>query len=712
MASISGTPHSRQYVEFKEAFNAFRDGVNQRSPHIDRLFQSAQERYEALSPSTISDTHCLSRVISVLRQLWERVKALFCCYQIVQVSAEERSEIQKDWESLQQAYKVLRLNPVVIPPSPSRGKAPYKDPLSTPVAPKPTPAPRASPVAPAASVSKIAVGIKNAGNNCWCNAFLQLMMHTPQIRQAYERVANALAEDEPSQIRMAEECIRKQKEQCQLEDDALLKKYNHLPQSIVESRINAARSAMTTLRPLNQKETFKVLFERKFKPAPDQPLPSIEIPPQEDQLPEVIFQEAFSQYLNTLLPAIFEMALPHLINKPKTLATSLDTLCLIAMRIAWTQASAATELPEKQRRALAKEAMSPMIHAHVAALIEAHPEDLLGPPPQPVSRAHIQSVEKTQASIREHGQHLKEVITRYEAGLVSHEPLPESISQNVRLAFHFLSPKNINPNKNRQEDAQEAFAILNTTYDFLFKENPPYALQATVHRTYHPHPTEELPEIARTNPKDFEARKMASLAARDNPLIPPSMPSNRLFSFLEEDHQITSEDTRFELQLSWEKPASSKTKISFETLFKNYFSQTYPVSSQEQPSAYMQPNGEVRSFVKIGETVSIEAPEEGFMVMLKRFDRCPRTGQLLKKTDPIEMPTRIELSERTYTLMNIVEHVSGTSSTQSGHYVDYLKDPETNQWYLANDSRVSHCTSKEIQTARKVGYLFYYARKV
>ena len=79
------------------------------------------------------------------------------------------------------------------------------------------------------------------------------------------------------------------------------------------------------------------------------------------------------------------------------------------------------------------------------------------------------------------------------------------------------------------------------------------------------------------------------------------------------------------------------------------------------------------------------------------------------------MPLQIQLPEEAgagnslYRLVSIVNHVS--SSIHGGHYISYLHDPETKAWEKADDSAISPCSAKDIETARKVGYLFYYVRE-
>jgi ubiquitin C-terminal hydrolase len=279
-----------------------------------------------------------------------------------------------------------------------------------------------------------------------------------------------------------------------------------------------------------------------------------------------------------------------------------------------------------------------------------------------------------------HGKALLNALQIYEAALIMKQPVPASISQDIRLAFHHffghrnpLSLHEIFSNQSyRQEDAWEAMQMLMGHYEQIMRQDAntdplprPYSLLQTK-RHYRP--------IGESQPADREKllRDDYSRLTIDN-----------VSSVINNDYQII-----LDLQ--------NKGHLSFPELLSEYFRNTHLQS--HNTSTYLLPDERVQQFELIGEGRQfVQVPEE-LLLIIKRFGASTE-GVGYKIATPLAIRQTFVLPEdATSANIPVVYELNAfnihSGDFSGGHYIAYRKI--NGQWIEANDSHVRFISEQEI----------------
>ncbi len=279
-----------------------------------------------------------------------------------------------------------------------------------------------------------------------------------------------------------------------------------------------------------------------------------------------------------------------------------------------------------------------------------------------------------------HGKALLNALQAYEAALMLKQPVPASISQDVRLAFnHFFGRVNpltfheiFSKQTYRQEDAWEGMQMLMGRYEHIMRldgnTNPlprPYSLLQTK-RHYHP--------IGEPQPADQEKLRKDDYSR---------LTIDNVSSMTHDDYQII-----LDLQ--------NNGHLSFRQLLSEYFRNTH--LQGHDAGTYLLPDGQVQQFQLIGEGRQfVQAPEE-LLLTIKRFG-ASMEGVGFKIATPLAIHQTLVLPADATSVNVPIAYELDAFNVHSGdfgggHYIAYRKI--NGQWIEANDGYVRFISEQEI----------------
>lgn len=341
-------------------------------------------------------------------------------------------------------------------------------------------------------------GFRNPGANCWCNALLQMIFHNPLLRNAYLEFADHLAANGCVDVIATGNRQRMARAQA-----AYTQKYNahmgsyplssiidriipppprpQVPPQIDEDLENSLeeedplydllRTLWKTIR-----AAFASLFCCFHATPPEEEAPVGPLSLAETQRLEALkerFQTAIQNAYNALLEA---EAPPAEGAKASTLRNALNTRLDAALRTAWAEIQndeVFLTLSQTQKSAILYPVAYRNANQFARNWIWIHRNIFIGPPPPPPP-----APAEIQAQAREHGVRLRQAFDLYEQHRLAGTPVPEEVSQNVRLAFAFLLVNNnppLSPLSSHQEDASEVLAHWIALYAFHLGHPIPFA---------------------------------------------------------------------------------------------------------------------------------------------------------------------------------------------------------------------------------------------
>ena len=300
-----------------------------------------------------------------------------------------------------------------------------------------------------------------------------------------------------------------------------------------------------------------------------------------------------------------------------------------------------------------------------------------------------------------YGNAILNALTAYDNALVQRKPVPDSVSQNIRLAYHHFFG-HINPLTSheifsnqawRQEDASEAMEVLMGRYEQILNEQAPHDplpspyCQLQTKRHYRP--------IGNSYPADPQklARNDYSRLSNDN-----------LSSQINHDYQII-----LDLQ--------NKGHLSFSELLSEHFCNTH--SQGHDIGTYLLPDQNIQRFELIGEGRQfIQTPEE-LLLTIKRFG-ATQEGVGFKIASPLIVPRVLVLPAHATLENKPIAYELDTFNVHKGdfgggHYLAYRKI--RGQWIEANDGAVRLVSEQEIdqilhgqKAPNYTSYIHHYSR--
>lgn len=459
-----------------------------------------------------------------------------------------------------------------------------------------------------------AVGLQNEANNCWCNSLLQIIVHTPSLREMYLTIARSLKEGPTNEnrpyfnalathyvnysnameesIRLHEQVANADAEEFEaqffddFENDDILsnifivpQEWNpaHLPNSQKEE--NPAELPLPSTKPippapkpdeapkqnLNQQPSafrkmlcaLKSIFITPQEPNPTPtpnskkeknpaaPLPTE--PAHPTPKPDGAPKQSLSRQAHLFRKMLRAQIKEKLENLPDQFTEALKNAKLTKQKIsygdllgqvfehilkeAWDAACAMEGIPHLSQEEI-EEHIVPRVLVWVETLdkgtdkeqkvsMSVHRKavsDLcraqIFPALKPQDKKLLSCLANTQEKAIEmgkiYGAALEDALDAYQKAFQDKKSnLHPDISQNVRLAFHFLTPPNpfdvldpaIHQTSNQQADASEAFAQLFNAYLGLTRADPEDLTFSTIKTTTYERTDNPLVDPVADNPQ-------------------------------------------------------------------------------------------------------------------------------------------------------------------------------------------------------------------
>lgn len=272
---------------------------------------------------------------------------------------------------------------------------------------------------------------------------------------------------------------------------------------------------------------------------------------------------------------------------------------------------------------------------------------------------------------------LQNALIAYDNALCNQKPVPQHVSQEVRLAFHNLfgytnsaGREIFSANCHSQEDAHEALQML------LNENERILCLESGNHPTFS---SLYCPMVT--------IRKYIPIGEqRDRD------PKKKDYSQLDLDNSSKVEANGCQLTID----LNHASDLSDKTLVSKHFNNTAVEGCD--PAQYLLPNKRVQTFKLIGESRQYTRVPLELMLTLSRFIKDDYDNSM-KNLAPVKMHRTLYLpSEATpenrlipYELTSFIVHCGGIDG---GHYICYKKIGE--QWIEANDKHVRPVLQDEI----------------
>ncbi|HEV3270290.1 MAG TPA: hypothetical protein VGZ69_06560 [Candidatus Rhabdochlamydia sp.] len=285
----------------------------------------------------------------------------------------------------------------------------------------------------------------------------------------------------------------------------------------------------------------------------------------------------------------------------------------------------------------------------------------------------------TKKEDRECGNQMLSILDSYDQAIEKQELISEEVSNNLRLAMHYLSPKEISRKENVQEDASEILTILFAENDHIIKE-------------------QNLINTSSINYKFENVIHYQSIKAlKETP--------HKDCSSLHADNTYRKERTNYGIKINFDAKQEDFTLSSL--LEKHFCDKEIGIGSETR--RYLV-NGIYTEVSPVKEEIKLNTLPKDLFINFARF-KADRT----KLTHPIEVPEQLDaklLNSKNspsglYELSSFIVHLG--SSSNGGHYIAYRK--VQGQWVECNDGSVSYISKKEMLSAAKNSYICFYRLK-
>lgn len=583
-------------------------------------------------------------------------------------------------------------------------------------------------------------GFHNSGQNCWCNAFLQLVIHIPSLKSVYERVAKGL--QDPSSIdEIAHRYAEAFKEVQERWATAFEEKEARKVAAYHEKRARLVHEYRVRLPSLRDKFIQETLPEFDFYDILNKWYPSAahseNLPPLPEALPVSepsidAFCIHFASLLKDTLPFAHEQILLRLESRDeKQLRQSIFSACGLALYHAFAHTRQQyPSVPFNEIATPLANLLPEILIPFIETSIKTHQEAIFGPPPIPATFDRVPPPSPQEAAEKApiYGNFLEEALKEYETAIEKQTPVPAEVSQNVREALHFLSPLSISTDFNEPADGHEPFSILNRTYQELFHEHPPYSLHYTLKKRYEP----ETPVAEGFDPPPELGADRCRLQNEVEPDMRLDWESSSL-PFEEELDPFFIDEWQTEEPFQWEAPlppldTQVRIPLPAKPMIQEYFKKensspheggaTFSLADQDYTTFHCRLVDEAKEF---------DQYPEDFFIVLNRLAHGFGDTSSTKKSDPIQMPLHLTLPPPAqseipsldsepeavgpiYELDAFITHTG--DSAQGGHYIADWKDKGEDKtrfrWIHADDTEISFKTQEVVETLCQEGYIFHY----
>ena len=274
------------------------------------------------------------------------------------------------------------------------------------------------------------------------------------------------------------------------------------------------------------------------------------------------------------------------------------------------------------------------------------------------------------------GSQMLSILDDYDQAIEEQKPISEEVSNSLRLAMHYLSPKAISLECNVQEDASEILIILFAKNDHIIKEQN-LTNTSSINYTFE-------------NVTHYQSKKVLKE-------IP-----HKDCSSLHADNTYRKERTNYGIKINFDAKQKDFTLSSL--LEKYFYDKEIGIGSETR--RYLV-NGIYTEVFPVEEEIKLNTLPKDLFINFARFKE-DRT----KLTNPIEFPEELDARllnvqgspSGSYELSSFIVHLG--SSPNGGHYIAYRKVQD--RWMKCNDGRVSYISKEEMLRAAKDSYICFY----
>ncbi len=276
------------------------------------------------------------------------------------------------------------------------------------------------------------------------------------------------------------------------------------------------------------------------------------------------------------------------------------------------------------------------------------------------------------------GTALLKALDDYASSLQARVPVPKSVSQSVRGAFHHFFPS-ISPSSARTEDAYEALQLLMGGYSAIIRQQHLAPMPAL----YTPLKTQRI----------YEPQGSPFAAIPERLEATRRFPSSDLaYSRIADDFSSSKTDEEYQIFLDMQ----GLSQLGFDHLLRAYFHTEHNASD---PATYLRSNDQLQNFKLTREHRQFERLPQQLVLTVKRFGFNRATNSGFKITDPLAIPRSFTLPQEatragerpTYELDFFIVHTGGIGG---GHYLCYRKIDGI--WIECNDSGVREVSIADI----------------
>lgn len=330
------------------------------------------------------------------------------------------------------------------------------------------------------------------------------------------------------------------------------------------------------------------------------------------------------------------------------------------------------------------------------------------------------------------GKRMFSVLNAYNQAIKKQESLAKEVSNELRLAMHYLSARKISSDSRIQEDANDILMILFSKYEqILKKEEVIYSLQdyrnALKSRKSLKVPSHLQQILAGKNiTQDLlneiikERRQTGEANLLNTSLMHYEIehivhheikgviknPVHTDYSILNEDDTFATKHIELDLKIKFDPEQKELTLVN---LLQNHFSQGSIEGSE--PRIFMKNKHCVKALI-VKEELKLSKLPENLLINLERFaPNCANPKKPTKFTNPIEIPEQLDAklfkedaSDQKYELSSFIVHQG--VSVNGGHYIAYRK--VDHQWVECNDGCISYPGKEQMLSVAKNSYICFY----
>lgn len=300
----------------------------------------------------------------------------------------------------------------------------------------------------------------------------------------------------------------------------------------------------------------------------------------------------------------------------------------------------------------------------------------------------------TEVKDKECGNWMLSVLDSYDQAIKKQKPIPAEVSNQLRLAIHYLNPKTISSRCNVQEDASEILMLLFAKNDNILKKQSlinTSSINYKFENIIHYQSIKDLKEMphkdcSSLNPDNTYKKERTNYGIKIN---------------------FDSKQKNFSLSSFIEKCFfdSKQEKLTLSSLLKKYFCDE-EIGEGSDTCRYLV-NGIYTEVSPVKEEIKFDTLPKDLYINFARF-KADRT----KFTNPIEIPEQLDAKllnvkdspSGSYELSSFIVHLG--SSLNGGHYMAYRKVQD--QWIEFNDGCVSLLSKEQALEAAKNSYICFY----